>query len=89
MQILIGSDKVALFPKNVVDENGHPVQTQTARLLKSSIMQKYLAHGFHAPNIQVNVNSQSGNVITRAVRPTAAPAPSVTTDPDSIEVRYR
>ena len=57
-QILIGSDKVILFPRPVIGKDRNPVETKTARLLKSVISGRYLAHGFEEPDQTVElVNS--------------------------------
>ena len=54
-QILIGSDKAVLHPRAVLGDDNLPVETATARLLKSVVLGKYLAHGFEEPvnNIQM------------------------------------
>ena len=48
-QILIGSDKAVLHPQPVLGSDGLPIETATARLLRSVITDKFIAHGWEEP----------------------------------------
>jgi len=52
-QILIGSDRATLFPRPVIGLDNKVVETNTARLLKSVVSGKFLAHGFELPAQQI------------------------------------
>ena len=58
-QILIRSDQAILHPVDVLNENGLPVETHSARLKWSKITNKYLAHGYHNVNVQFSHNTQN------------------------------
>ena len=44
-----------MFPKPVIGKDGNPIETKTARLLKSVITGKFIAHGFEEPNRTVEL----------------------------------
>ena len=44
-QILLGADKATLLPICVTDETGSPVQTESCRLMESSITGRYIMFG--------------------------------------------
>ena len=52
VQILIGSDKSTIHPVDVMGEDGEPIETDSCRLKRSKITNKYLTHGY---NYNLNV----------------------------------
>ena len=65
-QILVGSDKATLFPRPVIGANHNVVETSTARLLKSVVSGKYLAHGFDPPAHQIQLCEDDPARVTHA-----------------------
>ena len=55
--ILIGTDLPLLYPMNVLNAAGLPVQTTTALLMKSRISHKLMAFGHNRQNITHNIKS--------------------------------
>ena len=62
-QILLGSDKVTLHPLPAIGVDGLPIQTSSARLLKSTLSGKYIATGYENPitNIQFCDSDETEN----------------------------
>ena len=61
-QILIGSDQAILHPLDVLDQSGLPVETETARLKRSKLTNKYLAHGHN--NAKIHFSHDTKDVMT-------------------------
>ena len=60
VQILIGSDKSTIHPVDVMGEDGQPIETDSYRLKRSKITNKYLAHGYnHTLNVKYNHNTNT------------------------------
>ena len=53
-QILLGSDQAILHPLDALDDFGLPIESENARLKKSVLMNKYIAHGHNTPKITLN-----------------------------------
>ena len=86
-QILVGSDRAVLFPKTVCDADGKPLETDSARLLQSVIMGKYLTHGFDTPSISVEAVTHSDHVAPQVARTSAMRSVSPNPiSPDHLEV---
>ena len=63
-QILLGSDQAKLHPLDALDESGLPIESAHARLKKSVLTGKFIAHGHNPQRPKVSLNDQSKHELT-------------------------